>query len=146
MNSEMIIDEVEAVLAAHVAVDCPLVHRFTPGLYVREIFMPAGTFLTSKIHKTEHPFIVSKGKVSVWIDGEVQIINAPYCGVTEPGTRRVLFIHEDCVWTTIHTNPDNCKDVLEIENRIIEAHDNPLLSDEIKFLNNLNQKPCHLSE
>jgi hypothetical protein len=101
--------------------------------------MPAGTFCTSKIHRFEHPFVVSQGKVSVWIDGEVQVIEAPYCGITKPGTRRILFIHDDCVWTTFHVNPDDCKDVLEIENRIIEPHDNPLLSDEIKFLNNLNQ-------
>lgn len=138
--TENIIDEVEGLLVKYPEVDCPLTHSFVPGFYIREVFMPAGTFLTSKIHKTEHPFYVSEGKVSVWVDGKVQIIEAPYWGMTKPGTRRVLFIQKSCRWTTFHANPDNCQDVIEIENRIIEAHDNPLLSEEIKLLKNLNQK------
>lgn len=142
INANDIIDQMEGILAEHEPVDCPLTHSFVPGFYIREVFMPAGTFLTSKIHKTEHPFYVSEGKVSVWIDGKVQVIEAPYWGMTQPGTRRVLFIQKSCRWTTFHANPDNCKDVIEIENRIIEAHDNPLLSEEIKLKNNLNQKIC----
>ena len=142
INTNDIIDQMEGILASHEAVECPLTHSFVPGFYIREVFMPAGTFLTSKIHKTEHPFYVSEGKVSVWIDGKVQVIEAPYWGMTKPGTRRVLFIQKNCRWATFHANPDNCKDVIEIENRIIEAHDNPLLSEEIKLKNNLNQKIC----
>jgi hypothetical protein len=146
ITKHKIIDEVEGLLSNYPPIECPVIHRFIPGMYIREIYMPAGTFCTSKIHKFEHPFVVSKGKVSVWIDGEIQVIEAPYWGITKPGTRRILFVQEDCIWTTFHVNPDDCKDVLEIENRIIEPHDNPLLSEEIKLKNNLNQKKCHLSE
>ena len=65
--------------------------------------LPAGTIVVSKIHKTEHPYIVSKGHVAVWIEGQgVVQIRAPHCGITKPGTRRVLYIREDCVWTTFH--------------------------------------------
>ena len=109
-------------------VECPLNHTFTPGLYIREIFMPKDSVITSKIHKTEHPFIVSKGVVSVSIDaGEWQLIEAPYSGITKPGTRRILWVHEDTIWTTIHANPDN-ENENEIEERIIEKHENPLLN------------------
>lgn len=109
-------------------VECPLKHTFTPGLYIREIFMPKDSVITSKIHKTEHPFIVSKGVVSVSIDaGEWQLIEAPYSGITKPGTRRILWVHEDTIWTTIHANPDN-ENENEIEERIIEKHENPLLN------------------
>ena len=83
--------------------EMPLVHRFTPWLYAREITMPAGTLLTSHIHNTEHPFVISKGDISVWTK-QTGIVRykAPYTGVTTPGTRRLLFAHEDTVWTTFH--------------------------------------------
>jgi hypothetical protein len=143
------IDEAEAILVQLPKVECPLKHSFTPGLYIREIFMPAGTLLTSKIHKTEHPFIVSKGKLNVFLDGEMQYIEAPYMGVTKPGTRRVIYILEDCIWTTFHPLPyitgeennlsdEDIKRITDsIESEIIEFHDNPLLDEETKIKYNL---------
>ena len=82
--------------------EMPLVHRFTPGLYIREIFMPKGALVVSLKHLTEHPFVVSKGHAAVLTETGVQQIKAPHCGITKAGTQRVLFIHEDCVWTTFH--------------------------------------------
>jgi hypothetical protein len=133
------IDEFEGALIQGELIECPLVHRFTKGLYIRELFMPSGLIATTKIHKTQHPFIISKGKVNVMIGDRIETLEAPYCGITEPGTRRILFVIEDCTWTTIHRNDDDSEDLLEIENRLIEAHDNPLLPDEIKQLYNLTQ-------
>jgi hypothetical protein len=105
-------------------VELPLQHRFTPGLYTREIFMPAGTLLTSKIHKTEHPYVVLTGRASVFIPGEgVEEVVAPHVGITKPGTRRVLLIHEDCRWVTFHPNPENLETVEEIEDEIIERRE-----------------------
>ena len=43
--------------------DCfPLKHKFVDGAYVREIFMPKGAFVVSKIHKFKHPYFILKGK------------------------------------------------------------------------------------
>lgn len=125
------VDELEVYMAENYQIiDCPLVHRFTPGMYIREIFMPAGSLITSKIHKTEHPFTVSKGKVAVSIDGkDWEEFEAPYTGITKPGTRRILYIIEDCIWTTYHVNSDNCEDLEEIENKLIEKRENTLLND-----------------
>jgi hypothetical protein len=112
-------------------VDFPVIHRFTPGLYIREIFMPAGSVLTSKIHKTEHPFVILKGIVSVWTaDRGTVTLKAPYTGITEPGTRRVLFVHEDTVWTTFHVGDEDA--VEAIEERIIEKRDNCRLTTKQK--------------
>lgn len=127
------IDAIEKIIADNNnPIELPLVHRFTDGIYVREIFMPKHTLLTSKIHKTRHQFMVLKGEVSVLDEqGNETRIVAPYIGITEIGTRRVLYIHEDCIWATIHANPNNENEV-EIEARIIEPHDNLLLSKGIK--------------
>ena len=123
------IDELELAMVENLElIDCPLVHRFTDGMYIREIFMPKGSLITSKIHLTEHPFTISKGSALVCIDGnDWQLFEAPYTGVTKTGTRRVLYITEDCVWTTYHLNSDNQQDVNKIEERIIEKHTNELL-------------------
>ena len=139
MDKSEVIDIVEGLLAQHETIECPLIHSFTPGFYIRQIFMPTGTLLTSKIHKTKHAYYISKGKVSVWIDkGNEVTLEEGFWGMTEAGTRRILYIHEDCIWTTFHANEDDCEDVLEIEHRIIEEHDNPNLSEEIKEKFNLN--------
>jgi hypothetical protein len=115
------IDALEVEMMKRPAADCPVTHRFTPGLYIREIFMPAGAVVVSKIHRTEHPFTISQGRVLVMIDGEGwKELAAPYTGVTKPGTRRVLQILEDTVWTTYH--PTTLTDVDEIESQIIEPH------------------------
>ena len=74
------IDDLElAMLANFEPLDCPVSHTFTSNMYIREIFMPAGSLITSKIHKTEHPYTVSYGKVAVSVDnGEWLEITAPY--------------------------------------------------------------------
>lgn len=118
------IDRAEVAMSQLPQIECPLVHVFTPGLYTRELTVPAGTFFTSKIHLTEHPFIVSKGTISVWVNGQVEFITAPFLGVTFPGTRRVFYTHEETVWTTFH--PTDLTDVDEIEAQIIFKHDEHL--------------------
>lgn len=125
------IDELEAAMVENfVQIDCPVTHLFTDGMYVREIFMPAGSLVTSKIHKTEHPFVLSKGKLLVSIDkGEWVEMEAPFTGITKPGTRRVAYILEDVIWTTFHTNPDDLRDLEQIEELVIEKHENLLLND-----------------
>jgi hypothetical protein len=117
-----------ALLERFNKIDFPLNHVFVPGMYIREIFMRAGSKLTSKIHKYSHPYFVMKGSANVWVDGlGWQLITAPYVGITEAGTRRVLDILEDCNWITVHSNPDDTEDLELIEERIIEKHENALL-------------------
>jgi len=104
----------------------PVKHEFFPGLYVRTVDMKAGTILTSKIHKTEHPFVVHTGIVRVWSrEKGVEEITAPFMGRTLPGTRRVLFIVADCLWSTFHPTDKTTPE--EIEADIIQPHKNPLL-------------------
>lgn len=136
------IDELEAVMVDNFPlVSCPVNNYFTEGNYVRETTMPTGSLITSKIHKTQHTYFVMKGKAIVWIDGVEHLIEAPHIGITEPNTRRVLYILEECTWATSHPNPEN-ESLEQIEERIIEKHDNPCLSLEIKErVNNLlNEK------
>ena len=105
--------------------ECPVVHRFTPGLYIREILMPKGTLITSKIHLTEHPYVISKGTVYVFIEGVGwKKYVAPYTGITKPYTRRILFIEEDTIWTTFHVTEET--DLAKLEEQLILRRDDHL--------------------
>jgi len=146
------IDELESVMNEYPKIDCPLTHRFVGGLYIREIFMPAGSMITSMIHKTTHPFFVMRGKVSVYSENDgTQLIEAPYIGTTTPNTRRVLYIHEATIWATTHITDIKPEDDSEeavlkavqlIEERILEMRENPLLGGIIK--NNVLTKSVEL--
>jgi hypothetical protein len=112
-------------------IEFPVEHRFTPGLYSRQVTLPAGSLNTSKIHKTEHQYVILRGKVSVavYCDGElleVKHIEGPSIGVTRPGYRRVVYAHEETVWITFHPiEPREHGDVDAIEERIIERRELP---------------------
>lgn len=132
------VDKIEVVMVndmvdsgEYEVIECPLKHIF---MYAREITMPAGSRVTSKIHLTEHYFEVSKGKVTVrnFVGNEYFdiIISSPFRGVTHPGTRRILLVHNEseCVWTTFHQIIEG-ETLPQIEERIIEKHENLLLNE-----------------
>ena len=127
------VDEFEhLLLSTFETIDAPIRNFFTDGLYAREMSVPANSWITSKIHKTEFIFVVSKGKLIVSMDnGEEVEIEAPYTGISKTFSRRVAYVIEDCIWTTFHANPDNETEE-QIEERIIEKHDNNLLTEEMK--------------
>lgn len=121
--------------------DSPVKHIFTDGLYTRQITMYEGQRILSKIHKTNHPFVITRGKVIVWTfegDGSCRkdVLEAPYTGITQPGTLRLLQILDECEWTTFHPNPNN-EDLGQIEERIIEKHENKLISLHKDMINQL---------
>lgn len=94
---------------------CPLKHSFGDGVYIREIFMPKGILIISKIHKRTHPYFVLKGKASVATETGIVVIEAPYHGMTLAGTKRILFIHEDMVWITCHATKETNLEKIEEE-------------------------------
>lgn len=100
------IEDVEAKLLTLPQVEMPLEHLFAPGVYYREIFMPAGTFVIGHEHKTEHFNIVLTGRASVLMDGKVHEIVAPCVLKSGAGVRKMLYIHEDMRWATIHPTAD----------------------------------------
>lgn len=105
--------------------ECPVRERLVGGQYLRECTMPAGILVVSKMHKCEHPFFVTKGKVSVFTEGQGwELIEAPFTGITKPGTKRILYTHEDTVWTTVHrTDKGSIEEVVDdiiVNDKILE--------------------------
>jgi hypothetical protein len=97
------------------SVDCPLKHSYGDGLYVREIFMSAGTFIISKIHKFNHPYFVLTGMADVITEDGITRIKAPYYGMTKAGTKRALFIIENMIWVTVHATKEKSLEIIEDE-------------------------------
>lgn len=115
------------------------VHRFAPGLYLREITIPKGVTLTGAIHRTEHYCILAKGDVSVQTEEGIKRITAPAVIHSLPGMKRVLFAHEESVWINIHHNPTDTQDLEEID-KIYTAKNfeelgqsDPAKSDQVKI-------------
>jgi uncharacterized protein (UPF0548 family) len=59
--------------------------------------------------------VISQGEVSVLsIDG-VMRVKAPFTFVASPGVKRVVYAHEDTVWTTIHGTDETDLEKIEEE-------------------------------
>ena len=107
-------------------VHAPTKHYFAPGVYIREIHMPAGAYIIGKIHKTEHFNIIQKGRLSlVNEDGSSHEVCGPLTFVSNAGVQKAMFIHEDTVWSTVHLT--NERDMERLEAQIIESGDYPVL-------------------
>jgi quercetin dioxygenase-like cupin family protein len=108
--------ELEEQLLGLPQIDFQLVNRFADGLYARQVTMCAGARVTSRIHLKEHFAFVLTGDVSIWTDQDYQRVKAPAVLVTRPGTKRVLLIHEESTWVTVHAT--NAKTQEEAENEL----------------------------
>tara|TARA_R110002012_G_scaffold262505_1_gene444806 strand:+ start:3685 stop:4173 length:489 start_codon:yes stop_codon:yes gene_type:complete len=98
-------------------VECPVKHRFSGGLYLREILMPAGSIVIGKIHATEHFNIIISGECIVATTEGVKHIKAPYTFVSEPGIQKCVINLTDVIWQTTHVTDKT--DVAEIEKDVI---------------------------
>jgi hypothetical protein len=98
-------------------IEIPIKHHFSEGVYAREMTMPKGSFVLGKIHKFRNLNILSKGEVSIIsIDG-IERVKAPYTYVGSAGAQRLIFAHEECVWTVIHGTEET--NVEKIEEKFI---------------------------
>ncbi len=93
-------------------------HHFSPGVYMRELFIPAGIALTGRIHTGEHMNILSKGKITVWTEDGMKTLTAPAVIRSKALMKRVGYAHEDSIWITVHPNPTNETDIKKVEDRL----------------------------
>jgi len=114
-----------------------LEHSFADGMYIRKIVMPKGQLIISKIHKQKHPFFILSGDVSVMTENGVVRYNEPFNGITEAGTQRILYTHEETTWITVNRTEET--DVETIVNTLTTKDFNdPELSQET--INELTRK------
>ena len=101
LASTSLADRVEAECLLEPQVDCPLVHHFGPGIYVREVFMPAGTLVVGHCHKLAHLNVFLSGSLALLDDaGGFKVLHAPFLFVSPPG-RKMAWTITDCVWQNV---------------------------------------------
>ena len=107
-------DRVEAECLLEPQVDCPLVHHFGPGVYIREVFMPAGTLVVGHCHRLAHLNVFLSGSLALLDDaGGVKILQAPFIFTAPPG-RKMAWTITDCVWQNLVATDETDIDALEL--------------------------------
>lgn len=118
----------------------PVKHTFADGCYIRQIFNPANEIIITKVHKKEHPFFLMKGKMSILTEEGIEHLKAPYQGITKPGTKRVIYTHEECVFITVHATDKVTVEDVEEEVVCATYRDLPPELDVLTVLKQINLK------
>lgn len=93
-------------------------HQFSPGMYMRKLFRPAGTLIVGKVHKEPHFFLCAKGEIIAWTEIGMKRLQAGDVIESKPGTKRVTLAVTDAIGITIHRTDKT--DLDEIEAELIE--------------------------
>jgi len=88
-------------------------HNFSDGVYIRTVTMMSDSLVLGARHKTKHMNIISKGKVTFSIDGIMTTVEAPCMFESDAGDSKVLYNHDEVVWSTIHVTDETDIKVLE---------------------------------
>ena len=112
-------DVLEPFLLSQAQCSAPVSHHFGPGVYVREVTLPSGSYALGNRQKSEHLNIVIKGKVAMIDKNGVKVVNGPLIFTGQPG-RKLGYVVDECVWWNVYPNPDECRDIEELERRWTE--------------------------
>jgi SET domain len=119
------IEQLETHLLKMPQTECPVVHHFMPGIYMRQVTIPADTYSIGHYQKTRHTNIMLTGKVSM-INEQGQIVKlcAPQVFESGPG-RKIGYIHEEMIWINVYVTPET--DVEKLESLLLEKSEPFLL-------------------
>lgn len=127
--------QLERVLMQKEQVSCPVIHRFGPGIYIREVTIPAGTIAIGHHQNFEHVNVMLAGKVKMLhADGSTEMIQAPHFSIGEPG-RKVGLILKEVVWQNIYATEET--DVEKLEAHFLTK--SPVHREEIEGIEKLDR-------
>jgi quercetin dioxygenase-like cupin family protein len=113
-------------------------HQFSPGMYMRKLFRPAGTLIVGKVHKEPHFFLCAKGEIIAWTESGMKRLQAGDVIESKPGTKRVTLAVTDAIGITIHRTDKT--DLDEIEAELIEPDTTALFDARNKLKINVDEK------
>ena len=125
------IDRLQAEMATMPQADLQTEHFFSPGMYCRRVFRPAGTLIVGKIHKETHFFLCAMGEIIAWTETGMRRLQAGDVVESLPGTKRVTLAVTDAIGMTIHKTDKT--DLDEIETELIEPDDSALFDSTNKL-------------
>lgn len=111
--TESDVQRLEAAFLDLPQADCPITHRFADGIYIREVRMPAGSYIIGHHHKTDHLNIMLTGHLTILNeDGTKTDLHAPQTFIS-PAGRKIAYIHEDVVWQNVFATEERDVETLE---------------------------------
>ena len=87
-------------------VDIPVVHRFSGGIYAREIIIPEDTLLTGKIYKDDHFDVMVYGDITVTSDDGKKRLTGFNIFQGKRGKKRAGYTHSETKWITFCASPE----------------------------------------
>jgi quercetin dioxygenase-like cupin family protein len=125
------IDRLQSKMATMPQAELQTEHFFSPGMYCRRVFRPAGTLIVGKIHKEPHFFLCAMGEIIAWTETGMRRLQAGDVVESQPGTKRVTLAVTDAIGITIHKTDKT--DLEEIETELIEPDDSALFDSSNKL-------------
>lgn len=102
----MKIEALESEWAKLPQVEIPVVHRFSGGIYAREIIIPKDTFLTGKIYKDDHFDVMVYGDITVSSDEGKKRLTGFNIFPGKRGKKRAGYTHSETKWITFCASPE----------------------------------------
>lgn len=130
------VEALESAMLSLPQVVCQIRHYFAPGLYAREINIPAGAVVTGAIHKTENLIVVSVGRLEIVAEDGTRIVSAGDTLTCNAGMKNAVHALEDSRWTNFMANPTNETDIDKLVEIFTESKASELLGgrDNIQLL------------
>lgn len=125
---EQLLDLESAIIESGDTVDFVETHYWADGVYGRELFIPAGTVLTGKIHKHSTLNFLMQGEITVTTPEGMRRIKAPAIFTSDPGCKKAGYAHTDVIWVNVH--PTKLKDLASIEAKFIEPESQLMVKKE----------------
>lgn len=120
------VERLQAMMEGFPQADCPVRHVFAPGIYLREMLVPADVYACGAVHKTEHITIVV-GHCWLTTDDGLQEFMGYNSFVSKPGIKRAIYAVQPTMVTTVHLNPTNERDLDKLTPMLVEAEARELL-------------------
>jgi len=112
-EGELDLDVIAAKMLQFEQADCPVIHRFSPGLYIREVRVPSDTLAIGHYQKCEHLNLFLQGKVLMYNeDGTKTELTAPMIFTAPPG-RKMGYVIDEMVWLNIYPTQETDVETLE---------------------------------
>ena len=125
------IDRLQAEMVKMPQAELVTEHFFSPGMYCRRVFRPAGTLIVGKVHKQPHFFLCAKGEIIAWTENGMKKLQAGDVVESKPGTKRITLATQDSIGITVHKTDKT--DLDDIEAELIEPDETALFDSTNKL-------------
>jgi SET domain len=128
------VEKLQEALLQMPQADVKTLHDFEDGKYIRTMIAPPWSVIVGAEHKTPYKVILKKGTIAVNIDDKIVTLTAPLEFDAPAGIKRVgRVFDEEVIWIDIYDNPDNCRDIETIEDRLYIIPECSLLNNRLNL-------------